>query len=134
MKTALGTGEIAQRFILDVPILPERVLSPNVGAHWATKAKAARRLQRAMLPLANVARTQQGWVAPDRARLRVTFRYKRRKLRDADNLLRMFKPAQDILVVAKIIKADDLEHLEILSPIVVVDRNEGMIIEVEALG
>ena len=49
---------------------------------------------------------QQGWVAPDRCTLTITFIVPSRRQYDADNLLAAFKCGQDALVEVGALKAD----------------------------
>jgi hypothetical protein len=113
------------------PLLPPRVLSPNVGAHLFTKSKAAKRYGKDLQTVAQNVRARTGWVAPSKAALQLEFHFRGRRLRDADNLLASFKPGQDALVRAGILAADDADHLEIRTPIVRSPRAEsGVLIKV----
>lgn len=118
------------KLTVNLPIVPERALSPNARVHWAEKYKAAQRLQNAVILLTREAVRKQEWIAPEKATLQFTVCLTSRRRRDADNIVAMMKPAQDALVIAGAIKNDDLEHLEILSPIVIIGRTEHMKITV----
>lgn len=118
-----------KKLIVAIPIVPERALSPNARVHWAEKWRAAARLKDAVILLTREAVRKQEWIAPEKATLQFTVCLTRRRQRDADNIVAMMKPAQDALVIAGAIKGDDLEHLEILNPIVIMGRSEHMKIE-----
>ena len=117
------------QLIVNLPIVPERVLSPNARVHWTVKYRAARRLKDAVILLTREAVRKQEWTAPEKAILQFTVCLTSRRRRDADNIVAMMKPAQDALAIAGAIKGDDLEHLEILNPIVIIGRTEHMKIE-----
>ena len=131
---AVSTLEGPRHLRISVPALPPQLLSANMNPHWGTRHRAVSKLKSDMVLIGNNARTLHGWATPARAAIKVTFVYRMRRNRDVDNLLRLFKPFQDSLVQSKLVKADDTDHLMVMSPDVRVSKEwSGMIIDITAI-
>ena len=98
-----------------VQSLPPRDLWPNnakPGPGWNARNWHGKRAKAKSIYAAYVywtaleAMRQQGWVAPDRCTLTITFIVPSRRQYDADNLLAAFKCGQDALVEVGALKAD----------------------------
>ena len=117
----------AVEIVLDY--VPAAVMSPNARIHWAVKAMAVRRFR------ANVgweARAQVGQRAPIE-HARISYVFTARRKRDIDNLIASMKPAQDGLVDAGVIVADDSDHLEIGTVRVERGKVERTVIKIEVV-
>lgn len=81
---------------------------PNDRLHWTARRRLNKVLGEQVYWLC-----RQGWKQPPlaRARLQVTFVYKRRPFRDADNLIASVKQQVDQLVRGGVILDDSPEHL-----------------------
>ncbi len=123
--------------VIRVPVLPNRKLSPNGNrVHWAVLSRVKQDWKDAVYYSALKEKNGtpiKAWEPLKHARLSLTFVYATNRTRDADNLVAMFKYGQDMLVSAGIIEADDVRHLQIASPEVVVDKKAApmTIIKVE---
>lgn len=122
------------RLTIEVPSLPDRLLSPNRSrnVHWGTVTKARNEFKNAVYYSAHWVKPD-GWVAPEKARVTITFVYATNRRRDQTNLIAMWKHGEDMLVASGILVDDDLDHLETMVPKVIVDKARApmTIIEIE---
>lgn len=127
---------------IEIPMLPPFELSPNYPRykHWGPKAQARKSWKSAVYLCAVDARnkylrTHKYWTALEKASIKYCFIYDVKRKRDADNLIASMKVAQDSLIEAGIIMADDTEHLSIETPLILVNKELApkTIIEVSEL-
>ena len=124
---------------IEVPMLPPIEYSPNWRGHWAQRYKAGKVYQMAVFALCVDYRNRQmsasaAWCPFEQSILNLTFVFRdRRKERDEDNLRARFKPGQDALVQAELIKSDTQRHLVMGTITIEVDRKRApsTIIELE---
>jgi len=125
---------------VEVPFLPPAECSPNWRGHWSRRHKAAKLYQQAVFYESVDARNKlerlpwRPWFPPfEKARLTLTFSFTYFRERDEDNLRAMFKPGQDALVQAELIKGDSPEHLVLGAINIIIDqrRSPCTIIELE---
>lgn len=125
---------------IEVPFLPPAECSPNWRGHWTQRHEAAKVYQEAVYYACVDARNSLERVpgAPrfrpfEKARLTLTFVFPYFRERDEDNLRAMFKPGQDALVQAELIKGDSPEHLVLGDINIRIDRPRSpcTIIELE---
>lgn len=127
---------------IEVDQVPPVECSPNWRGHWAQQYRAARAYRDAVYyESVNVKNTLKApWATPAypfrRARLDLTFIFRRRQDRDEDNLRASFKPGQDGLVLARLIADDTPEYLELGNIEIIVDRRQSpmTIIDLEEEG
>ena len=87
--------------------LPDRCLSPNARTHWATKARATKRLRSLARDAASLAIGATGDALPfATARVRVVYRVRDRRRRDRDNMLAALKAAFDGIADAGVVVDD----------------------------
>ena len=100
-----------RQFVLEIPHLPARQLSPNGRCHWRVKYQFVR-----------YARDEAGWEgvahwrrqpAMQYAKVSYHFHAKRKNERDRDNLIASCKPYLDGLVDAGVMVSDGSKHLSI---------------------
>ena len=126
---------------IEVTQLPPRELNPNFSRykHWSHTAEA-RGIWRSAVFYSAVDARNRALLSDDysqfpllKAKLRWTFIYSVKRQRDADNLIAASKAGQDALVDAGIILADDITHLTIEPPVVLIDSDRAplTIIELE---
>ena len=118
--------------------LPPKELSPNYNrkAHWCHRARAQQWWRELVYISALEARIKarpKGYLPYKKVKLTWTFVYRMNRKRDVDNLIAACKTAQDCLVLAGLIKADDSEHLKLGETRIIVDKNQlsQAIIEIE---
>lgn len=125
---------------IEVPFLAPAECSPNWRGHWAQRNKAAKVYQEAVYYACVDARNslervpwRPGFPPFEKARLTLTFIFPYFRLRDEDNLRAMFKPGQDALVQAELIKGDSPEHLVLGAINIIIDQHRSpcTIIELE---
>ncbi len=107
--------------------LPPAALSPNACrySHWSHRDKARKEWRELVYYLAVEAKDRYPYDKPfHKARLTWTFIYRLNRKRDADNLISACKVAQDSLVKAGIIEADDSEHLILMPVNIIVDKTQ----------
>ena len=110
---------------IEVPFLPPVEYSSNSREFWAGKYKAGKVYHDAVFYCCVDARNRgdrEGLSFPFiKAKLDLTVVFAVLRTRDQDNLLPRFKPGLDAVVDAGLLLADDMEHLEIGKPVVLVD-------------
>ena len=125
---------------IEVPFLPPTECSPNWKGPWIERYEAARTYQQAVYYCCVDARNKlervpgrPGFPPFEKARLTLTFIFPYFRLRDEDNLRARFKPGQDALVQAELIKGDSPEHLVLGDINIRIDRPRSpcTIIELE---
>jgi crossover junction endodeoxyribonuclease RusA len=106
VKALLTNNGVAMSELRIVLPWPEKCLSPNSRAHWATvmRAKASARHDAAMAATAAI-RTV-GWKTVENARTRITFYATDSRKRDGDNHLAMLKSYLDGFADAGVIAND----------------------------
>ncbi|MBA7506572.1 hypothetical protein ES706_05264 [subsurface metagenome] len=125
---------------IEVTQLPPPECSPNWRGFWPERYKAARTYQAAVFYECVDMRNKltrlpwrPGFPPFDKARLTLTFIFPSSHERDEDNLRTMFKPGQDALVQAELIKGDTPTHLVLGEINIIIDRQRAplTIIELE---
>jgi hypothetical protein len=119
---------------IEVTQLPPASASPNSRAHWSKKYKDAQVYSTAVYYEAVAERNKVDEFQPFRHPVvQLTFVFSRKAIRDEDNLRARFKSGQDALVKAEIFNQDDMAHLEVNRPIILVDpqRAPMTVIEIE---
>ncbi len=122
---------------IEIPFLPPVEYSPNSRKHWAGKHKAGKEYHDAVFYCCVDARNRgyrEGLSLPMlKAKLSLTVVFPELRVRDQDNLIARFKPGLDAVVDSGLLLADDMEHLEIEVPVVIVDSERAplTIIELE---
>lgn len=115
---------------LTLPFLPPRAVSPNgAHGHWRTHWSARRKLREDTFMVA----MSQQIPAFTKARIQITYVFPMNRRRDGDNYLAMFKGCADGLVDAKVLLADDSEHVSYAPVVFIVDKDRSprTIIEIE---
>ena len=124
--------------MIEISQLPPRECSPNWRGHWAERYKAARVYREAVyyacVDVRNTLERVPG--APrfrpfEKARLDLTFVFPHYQERDEDNLRTRFKPGQDALVQAELIRGDSPEHLVLGGINIVIDRDRAPLTIIE---
>lgn len=118
---------------IEVSQLPPREYSPNWRGFWAQRYTGGIVYGKAVYCECVDARNRESWHPFKRARLNLTFVFRRRRRWDEDNLRARFKPGQDALVQAGLLEGDTMEHLELGTIQCVVDKARAplTIIELE---
>jgi len=98
--------------IIKIPDLPPAQLSPNSRLHWAARLPYKNGYKQLVYLKAKEA-ANGWWEAPERARVVITFIVPDKRKRDLDNLIASFKPGQDGIVDAGVIKDDSEIHADI---------------------
>ena len=112
--------------------LPYPELSPNARVHWAVKAKATKVLRAEVYWLAWEEHIQGPPM--EQAVISYEFTVTSKRRRDLDNLVASMKAAQDGLVDAGVIRADDSQHLRLGKVSLVVGKEAKTTITVERIG
>ena len=112
---------------LEVSQLPPAEYSGNARVHWAVRYRAGATYSQAVFYAATDKRNRALLACEilpvfRQARLELTFVYPERRVRDADNLIAMFKPGLDALVQADVLRGDDVKRLTIGAVQVEVDK------------
>ncbi|MDD5700447.1 MAG: hypothetical protein PHU23_00230 [Dehalococcoidales bacterium] len=114
---------------IEVNQLPPESCSPNSRVHWSKKYQDGKEYAEAVYYEAVLVRntlSAGGDFRPfKRPVLHLTFVFRDHRRRDEDNLRARFKPGQDILVTAGLFQDDDMSHLIVKRPKVVVDPNRA---------
>jgi len=125
---------------IEISQLPPVECSPNWRGHWAQRYKASRTYQAAVFYECVNTRNKlervtwrPGFPPFEKARLTLTFVFPYYQERDEDNLRARFKPGQDALVQAELIKGDSPEHLVMGAINIIINRRRSpcTIIELE---
>jgi hypothetical protein len=125
---------------IEVNQLPPESSSPNARVHWTTRYKDNRgsrgyagAVYYECVQVRNTLAAGGDFKPFKRPILQLTFVFPSWRKRDEDNLRARFKVGQDMLVTAGLIEQDDMEHLIVNRPKVVVDpqRAPMTIIEIE---
>jgi len=95
-----------------LPGLPPKECSPNARVHWAEKAKFVAAYRLSTYYYASVEKRRQTWLAPDKAKVDVTFVVPDRRRRDKTNLASAWKAGLDGIVDAGLIQDDSHEHCD----------------------
>jgi len=100
---------------IEVSQLPPFEYSPNWRGSWFDRYQAGLVYRNAVFYSCVEARNRAalyGYPKPfNKARLDLTFVFPLRRRRDRDNLQARFKPGQDAIVAAGLVRDDDVEHL-----------------------
>lgn len=113
---------------IEIQELPPPELSPNYSRHmhWGNIAASREAWRKTVyysaLAVRNKAMLNKEQWYFTRATVQWTFIYGVNRTRDADNLIAASKSAQDMLVAAGVLLADDTEHLSVPPPVVLVDK------------
>jgi hypothetical protein len=108
---------VIERVVISLAWTPPPKLSPNAGAHWATKNKLRKEGRDAAINAARQWRNDRGLFGTDpvvtaKARIFVTIRWgKGRRFMDADNAVACLKGPVDGLTQAGIIPDDSPAYL-----------------------
>lgn len=125
--------------LVEIPALPPSELSLNYSrmAHWSVRHKA----RQAWKDLVRLAVRQakwkyeeevgKPWCKPPKAVVSLLFIYPQYRRRDQTNLHVMWKPGEDSLVEEGVIIDDDLAHLMLDPPKVIVDKSRAPMTIVE---
>jgi len=97
---------------IELPGLPPKELSPNARVHWRKKADETKLYRCDTGWRAIFAKDGKDWLAPDMAKVDVTFVVPDKRRRDKTNLAASFKAALDGLVDAGVIKDDSHDHCD----------------------
>ena len=129
---------------INIPMLPPKELSPNYNPkrpHWAVKRRAAEEFKDTACMVAKIEllwyKANGGaWQPIPRATIQPIFYVSSHRKRDPDNWLAMLKPAIDGLVDTGLLIDDDSEHVELLTPVFVVDKARApmTVLEVREIG
>ena len=95
-----------------IPGLPPRECSPNARPHYMAKAGETKLYRHEVGWQAIAAKDGKAWLAPDKARVDVTFIVPDRRRRDKTNFASAFKAGLDGLVDAGVIVDDSYEHID----------------------
>ena len=114
---------------IEIEVLPPRELSPNYShfEHWGKKAKAKKEWQETIYYTCVdwAVRNKDKGLPYEQTKLKWTFIYRTKRKRDIDNLIASCKCGQDCLVKAGLIVADDSEHLALVTPEIIVDKERA---------
>ncbi|MDD5095559.1 MAG: endodeoxyribonuclease RusA [Dehalococcoidia bacterium] len=99
---------------IEIPSLPPKACSPNARVHWAEKAKQAKRYRE--LSFLSAKSAMNGWIAPEKALVQLTFIIPDHRRRDIDNLVASFKSGLDGLVDAGVIRDDSGKRIVLDTP------------------
>jgi len=120
---------------IEVSQLPPVEYSPNWRGSWFDRYQSGLVYRNAVYYSCVEARNRaalSGYPKPfDKARLDLTFVFPQRRRRDQDNLQARFKPGQDAIVAAGLVRDDDAEHLVIGRLDIVVDPKRAPITIIE---
>lgn len=118
---------------IEIPMLPPKEYSLNARVHWAVRKRAGDAYKQAVYACCREVMPQD-WQALESARMRLEFVVAEDRIRDEDNWRARFKPGQDALCAAGVIKHDDLKHLTCTGITFVVDKARAplTIIQIEA--
>ena len=118
---------------IEVPMLPPTENSPNWRGHWAQRYNASKAYAYAVFLYAGQACMEQGYPKPafERARMDLTFVFPTKRRRDEDNMRARFKPGQDALVMAEVVRDDKPEHLEMGGITFVADKKQAPLTIIE---
>jgi hypothetical protein len=123
---------------IEVSQLPPSECSPNWRGHWAQRYRAARDYQQDVFYCCVDARNKlervpwrPGFPPFEKAQLTLTFIFSYFQERDEDNLRARFKPGQDALVQAELIKGDSPEHLVMGGINIIIDRDRAPLTIIE---
>ncbi|MBA7651595.1 hypothetical protein ES703_59414 [subsurface metagenome] len=123
---------------IEVSQPPPVEYSLNWRGHWAERYKAGQVYQQAVFYECVDARNRlerlpwrPGFPPFTKARLTLTFVFPYYQERDEDNLRARFKPGQDALVQAELIKGDSPEHLVLGDINIVIDRDRAPLTIIE---
>ena len=112
---------------IEVSATPPRECSPNWRGHWRLRYLASKSYQEEVYCTAKYGLSWAGYLVHARlpivkGRIHLTVVYGQNRTRDRDNIIAMFKPGLDALVLAGILQADDSDHLEYGDVTVEVDK------------
>ena len=115
---------------LEVKMLPPAAYSGNSRVHWRDRYQAGVKYSQAVFYTAidkrnRMLRSNVPFPVFNRPRLELTFVFSTERVRDADNLIVMFKPGLDALVKAEVLSGDDVNKLIIGAVSVVVDKERA---------
>jgi hypothetical protein len=121
---------------IEVSQLPPVECSPNWRGHWSQRHEASIVYQTAVyyecIQVKNAAiALDSEWHPFKRPRLDLTFVFPCQRKRDEDNLRARFKPGQDALVLAGLIKGDTKDNLILGDINIEVDRLKAPLTVIE---
>lgn len=123
---------------VEVPQLPPASWSPNARVHWRVRYQEGQVYRLAVFYSCVDARNKlerapwrPGFPPFTRAKLNLSFVFATGRKRDEDNLRARFKPGQDALVEAGLIKDDAPEHLLMGDIFIVVDKERAPLTIIE---
>ena len=103
-------GKNLQSITLEIPVLPDRALSPNWRGHWSIKNKASQELRFIAWVVAKESKCPHF----EKATVQFTYHVQTNRRRDGDNWLIMAKPLIDGLVDAGIFPDDSSRFIKLL--------------------
>ena len=141
LKIMGGEDEVNELTIV-LPYLPVRELSPNASRRCpeGLKIKLRQELKEIAYYCIIDARNRwektehREWKTLEKAKLFYTFVFPVKRQHDADNLISAMKVAQDTLVLAQIIKDDNVKALKMMQPIVRVSQELAPLTIMEVKG
>lgn len=115
----MSRDEASQMLVITVPLLPPKEYSPNARVHWAERKRAGDAYRDAVYFEAVNRRNlfdkgkniETRWKALEYADIGIALIFAEERIRDEDNHRARFKPGMDALMMAGIIRHDDMKHI-----------------------